>query len=61
MKVHAEQIDIVLHKFPVIIMELKKLEQEMVELKQELLKSIEDDDEPTKEGNNENNTKNVRP
>ena len=59
MKVHAEQIDIVLHKFPVIITELRKLEQEMMELKQELLKSIEDD-EPTKEGSNEDNPENVR-
>ena len=55
MRVHAEQLDIVLHKFPVIVLELKKLEQEMVDLKQELLKSIVEDDEPTKEGTNEHN------
>lgn len=44
MRVSAEKIDRVIHKFPVIILEMKKLEEEMMELKQELLKSIEDDD-----------------
>lgn len=43
MRVSAERIDKVLHKFPVLVLELKKLEEEMMELKQELLKSIEDD------------------
>jgi len=55
MRVSAERIDKVLHKFPVIVRELKKLEQEMMDLKQELLKSIVEDDEPTKEGTNEHN------
>ena len=43
MQVSAEKLDKVIHKFPVIVLELQKLELEMMELKQELLKSIEDD------------------
>lgn len=45
MRVHADRIDKVVHKFPGIIFELKKIEQEMMDLKQELLRSIEDDED----------------
>ena len=42
MRINADKIDALIHRFPVLILEMQRIETEMLELKQELLKSIEE-------------------
>ena len=45
MKVNAEKLDKALHKLMPLIKSLKEVEKHIIDVKQDILKSIEDDNE----------------